>query len=254
MSYARLWFGLLAVLAIAGAPSRAAAQTPIYLVDTLGGTNAIYRVTPATGQLTSIGTLPLSFGDTFGLAALDDNTLLVSTSQGAVLRVTISPFGFTNLGTVLGRLVGLARGLDGNVYAVDESSEELSRITLSPFGKVVIGVIHIGTPAGPVFDVAGGDLVQARDGTWYIWSFTYQTLYRLDVTTAVATEVVPGGPADDASLEPGDVVTGIDGEPISSAEELVNAVAAREPGDRVTLELADGSSVEVELGSRPQDG
>jgi S1-C subfamily serine protease len=47
-------------------------------------------------------------------------------------------------------------------------------------------------------------------------------------------------------------VTGIDGEPVGSAEDLVNAIASRQPGDRVTLELADGRTVEVELGQRPE--
>ncbi len=71
---------------------------------------------------------------------------------------------------------------------------------------------------------------------------------------ALLAEVVPGGPADASGLEPGDVVTGIDGQPVGGAEELVNAIAAHEPGDSVTLELADGSTVEVELGARPQSG
>ena len=71
---------------------------------------------------------------------------------------------------------------------------------------------------------------------------------------ALLAEIVPGSPAEGSGLEPGDVVVGIDGEPVAGAEDLVNAIAAHEPGDRVTLELADGSSVEVELGERPQDG
>jgi S1-C subfamily serine protease len=69
---------------------------------------------------------------------------------------------------------------------------------------------------------------------------------------ALLAEIVPGGPADEAGLAPGDVVTGIDGQPVGSAEDLVNAIASREPGDRVTLELADGRTVEVELGQRPE--
>jgi S1-C subfamily serine protease len=69
---------------------------------------------------------------------------------------------------------------------------------------------------------------------------------------ALLAEIVPGGPADEAGLVPGDVVTGIDGEPVGSAEDLVNAIASRQPGDRVTLELADARTVEVELGQRPE--
>ena len=71
---------------------------------------------------------------------------------------------------------------------------------------------------------------------------------------ALLAEIVPGGPAEDAGLDSGDVVVAVDGKPVAGAEDLVNAIAAHEPGDRVTLELADGSSVEVELGERPRDG
>ena len=75
-----------------------------------------------------------------------------------------------------------------------------------------------------------------------------------DEEGALLAEIVPGSPAEEAGLEPGDVVVGVDGEEVSGAEELVNTIAGHEPGDRVTLELADGSSVEVELGERPQSG
>jgi S1-C subfamily serine protease len=75
-----------------------------------------------------------------------------------------------------------------------------------------------------------------------------------DEEGALLAEIVPGSPAEEAGLEPGDVVVGIDGEEVSGAEGLVNTIAGHEPGDRVTLELADGTSVEVELGERPQSG
>ena len=71
---------------------------------------------------------------------------------------------------------------------------------------------------------------------------------------ALLAEIVPGGPAEEAGLDSGDVVVAVDGKPVAGAQDLVNAVAGHEPGDRVTLELADGSSVEVELGERPRDG
>ena len=50
---------------------------------------------------------------------------------------------------------------------------------------------------------------------------------------ALLAKVVPGSPAEEAGLEPGDVVVGIDGEAVSGADNLVNAVAghARRPGD-----------------------
>ncbi len=43
----------------------------------------------------------------------------------------------------------------------------------------------------------------------------------------------------------------VDGQPVSSGEDLVNAISGHQPGDHVTLELADGRTVDVELGERP---
>jgi S1-C subfamily serine protease len=68
---------------------------------------------------------------------------------------------------------------------------------------------------------------------------------------ALLAEILPGGPADEAGLQAGDVVVGVDGAPVASGEDLVNAISAHQPGDTVTLELADGRTVEVELGERP---
>jgi putative serine protease PepD len=67
-------------------------------------------------------------------------------------------------------------------------------------------------------------------------------------------EVVDGGPADDAGLRSGDVVTEAGGEEIASAEELSDAVGSREPGDELelTIRRGDGTrTITVELGRRP---
>jgi serine protease Do len=46
--------------------------------------------------------------------------------------------------------------------------------------------------------------------------------------------VEPGGPADKAGLEPGDIVTEFDGKRVTSVQELLVAVAQVEPGKRTT--------------------
>ncbi len=178
----------LVALTLLLAAAVAQAQSPIFLLDSEGGVSTlIFRVDPASGALTTVGSLPTSpYGEALGLAAADANTLYVSTDSGAVLRVTVSPFAFVNLGSVLGRLVGLAFARTGELYAVDEDSDELSRIQPAPLAKIVIGTVRVGTPGGPVLDVSGGDIVQAQNGTWYLWTNGTQDLYSLDVATGVA--------------------------------------------------------------------
>lgn len=52
--------------------------------------------------------------------------------------------------------------------------------------------------------------------------------------------VTPGGPADQAGIEPGDVILAIDGRPVSVADELIVAIRAKAPGDPVTLQVRSG--------------
>lgn len=70
---------------------------------------------------------------------------------------------------------------------------------------------------------------------------------------AVVTEIQPGTPADQAGLQPGDLVVSIDGQPVQSSLDLAAAVRSLDPGDQVTLEVQrDGQTVNVtvELGTR----
>src|SRR4051812_27446293 len=67
-------------------------------------------------------------------------------------------------------------------------------------------------------------------------------------------QVAGGGPAADAGLRSGDVVTAIDGRAVSGADALVNAVDGHKPGDQVTLKVRRAGSttdIKVKLGTRP---
>jgi putative serine protease PepD len=69
----------------------------------------------------------------------------------------------------------------------------------------------------------------------------------------VAT-VRSGSPAADAGLKAGDVITSFDGETIASPDELTAAVAAKQPGDKVSVTyVRDGATktTEVTIGTRP---
>jgi S1-C subfamily serine protease len=54
----------------------------------------------------------------------------------------------------------------------------------------------------------------------------------------------------------GDIIVGINGEPVRSADDVVSAVAGMQPGDTAELEIYRGDekrTVEVELGERPEE-
>lgn len=69
---------------------------------------------------------------------------------------------------------------------------------------------------------------------------------------AVVGNVEDGSAADEAGLQPGDVVTALNGEPLQNHLQLGNQVASRQPGDEVTLTInRDGEErqITVTLGS-----
>ncbi|HZJ50706.1 MAG TPA: trypsin-like peptidase domain-containing protein [Actinomycetota bacterium] len=75
-----------------------------------------------------------------------------------------------------------------------------------------------------------------------------------DTEGAAVLKVVRGGPAGDAGLEAGDIITGIGGTAVASDLELIKVIARRKPGDNVSLEVLGSSgprSVMVRLERRP---
>jgi S1-C subfamily serine protease len=73
---------------------------------------------------------------------------------------------------------------------------------------------------------------------------------------AQVAEVVQGSPAAEAGLRKGDIITALGEEAIASTEDLVAAIATREPGESVTLEVERDSqktAVKVTLGTQPAE-
>lgn len=66
--------------------------------------------------------------------------------------------------------------------------------------------------------------------------------------------VSPGGPAAEAGVKAGDVIVAVDAKPVATGRELVRAMEAIEPGDKVELGLKRGGKpLELAVEARPLD-
>ncbi|MFC8569582.1 trypsin-like peptidase domain-containing protein [Streptomyces sp. NPDC057245] len=67
--------------------------------------------------------------------------------------------------------------------------------------------------------------------------------------------VTAGGPGAQAGIEPGDVITAVDGQRVHSGEELIVKIRAHRPGDRLELTLErDGEETQASLVLGSSDG
>jgi S1-C subfamily serine protease len=59
------------------------------------------------------------------------------------------------------------------------------------------------------------------------------------------TQVVPGSPADQAGLAPGDVITGFEGKEIATTEQLIRAIHTAEVGQKVEITFWRGETENI---------
>ena len=81
-----------------------------------------------------------------------------------------------------------------------------------------------------------------------------ETFGAADAQGALIAGTLEDGPASQAGLRAGDIIVGIDGQPVKDAREALNRIAEKTPGSRVEIEIVrDGRSErhEVTIGRRP---
>jgi hypothetical protein len=65
-------------------------------------------------------------------------------------------------------------------------------------------------------------------------------LYNSPFGGPIVVGVAPGSPALVAGLQPGDVITRVDGHPVATVSEFVSAISGKHAGDRVVFQLQRG--------------
>jgi putative serine protease PepD len=69
---------------------------------------------------------------------------------------------------------------------------------------------------------------------------------------AEVTNVVPGGPAEAAGVDQGDIITSVDGQPVNNADDVSRIVNGKEPGDTVDVHV-DRSGQDIALSVKLQN-
>jgi putative serine protease PepD len=94
------------------------------------------------------------------------------------------------------------------------------------------------------------EILETGQATYPIIGASLQ--FPFDGIGAAVQEVTPGGPAAEAGIRAGDVITEIDGRQVTTGEELIVLIRDRRPGQVVELTVERGGSreqVRVELGA-----
>ena len=199
-----------------------------------------------------IGDVVLAIGNPFGVGQTVTQGIVSGTGRNRVGINTFENFIQTdaaiNPGNSGGALVDAAGRLIGiNTAILSPSGGSLGigfAIPVRTATEVMAQLIKDGR-------VARGWLgVEAHDLTPQL----AQSLGVRGTAGAVLMRLLRGGPADRAGMQPGDVLAGLDGKPITDTRDLINRTAAIKPGGQGEFSvLRSGKELKlrVEVGRRP---
>jgi putative serine protease PepD len=193
------------------------------------------------GQDLQVGQLAVAIGSPFGLNETVTAGIVSSTDrtlQGREVIQTDAPINPGNSGGVLADRQGRVIGINSAIRPGDNSN-----------GNVGIGfAVPIDIAAKSAEAIVKGEQIQIG----YLGVTPSPTTG--GPAGALIQEVAPDSPADRAGLRVGDLVTTVDGNAVENYSEMIAAIRAHKPGDKVTLGVVRGgneTTITATLTERP---
>ncbi len=226
-------------------------------IAVLQAENASGLKTAPLGDSVDVGETVTALGNAGGTGALVRATGTVTAlnqqitaSDDSGSSETLTGLIQTNANVQPGDSGGPLLDTDGKVVGVDTAASSSGRYGYQDISQTSQGYA---VPIATALSVARQ--IEARDssGTVHVGGTAF---LGVNLTTdqwsggAAIADVVSGGPADTAGLQAGDVITAIDGQAVSTPEEITSLLLGKQPGDTVAVTTQNGT-ITVTLGSGP---
>ncbi|MGQ0577320.1 MAG: trypsin-like peptidase domain-containing protein [Betaproteobacteria bacterium] len=212
-------------------------------------------VTFGNPQELSVGDMVLAIGNPFGVgqtvtmgivSALGRSHLGISTFENFIQTdAAINP---GNSGGALVDSAGNLVGINSAIYSRSGGSLGIGFAIQADLAKQVMQQI-VGT--GSV--TRGWIGVEVQD----ISAEQAASLRLTGTNGTLISRVQPGGPADHAGVKPGDILLAVESNPVADMTNMLNLIAALEPGKQATLKILRNRSemlIAVNVGKRPKPG
>jgi putative serine protease PepD len=213
----------------------AEALTPIEI----GSADALSVGDPAIAVGSPLG---LEGGPSLSVGVISAEGREVSTSATTTLFGMLQTDAPITSGSSGGALVDGDGKLVGITTAVGVSSVGVEGIGFATpieiVQRVIDEIVDTGSASSPFLGISGQTAYAATDDGG-------DRPIGVDVAS-----VEPGSAADDAGMEPGDVVTAVNGVPIDTMDELISQLRRYSSGEEITLSTSDNGVLTVSLGSR----
>jgi putative serine protease PepD len=220
-------------------------STDIAVINVGTGASELHPLTMGSSAAVQVGQSVAAIGSPFGLPET-----MTAGIVSAVDRIITAPNNYSISGAIQtdaainhGNSGGPLLNTAGDVVGVNAQIESNSNDNAGVGFAIPIDAVK--AVADTI--ISGGTVQHAYLGV--------QIADTSGSSGAQVTRVVSGSPADKAGLQAGDVITAIDGKPITTADDLTARVATYKPGDKATLSVkrSGGStkSLDITFGQRP---